>query len=202
MPGLTGVTASDGGTYNAVTGIVSFPAVAIASGVTVNRTIGFVPPVALPSIKNTATSSSATPDPTPGNNNGTNPESSVSTTLGAIADVVTTKSGPTATTAGRTISYTIATANSRLDGSHGIRRRYVQPSYRDCYIPWDCTRQWRISQSDDRLCRPRYPDLNQKYGSELLDDSRPDRHQQRRQHHQSRRHSHQLICCHQHHAQR
>ncbi|MCC3486382.1 DUF4347 domain-containing protein [Microcoleus sp. PH2017_14_LAR_D_A] len=119
IPGLTGVTASDGGTYNAVTGIVSFPAVAIASGVTVNRTIGFVPPVALPSIKNTATSSSATPDPTPGNNNGTNPESSVSTTLGAIADVVTTKSGPTATTAGRTISYTIATANigpSQADG--------------------------------------------------------------------------------------
>ncbi|WP_293363586.1 DUF4347 domain-containing protein, partial [Microcoleus sp. CAWBG52] len=120
IPGLTGVTASDGGTYNAVTGIVSFPAVAIASGVTVNRTIGFVPPVALPSIKNTATSSSATPDPTPGNNNGTNPESSVSTTLGAIADVVTTKSGPTATTAGRTISYTIATANIGPSQAEGV----------------------------------------------------------------------------------
>ncbi|TAF56802.1 MAG: DUF4347 domain-containing protein [Oscillatoriales cyanobacterium] len=120
IPGLTGVTASDGGSYNAATGIVTFPAVAIASGITVNRTIGFVPPATLPSISNTARSSSATPDPTQGNNDGTNPESRVSTTLGAIADVVTSKSGPTATTAGRTITYTISTANIGPSQAEGV----------------------------------------------------------------------------------
>jgi uncharacterized repeat protein (TIGR01451 family) len=120
IPGLTGVTASDGGTYNAATGIVSFPGISIANGITVNRTIGFVPPATLTSIKNTAKSSSVTPDPTPGNNDGTNPNSTVSTTLGAIADVVTTKTGPTVTTAGAAVTYAIATANNGPSPAEGV----------------------------------------------------------------------------------
>ncbi|MEG5247824.1 DUF4347 domain-containing protein, partial [Microcoleus sp. ARI1-A1] len=99
VPGLTAVTASDGGTYNPTTGIVSFPGIAIANGTTVNRTIGFVPPATLTTVSNTARSTSATADPTPGNNDGTNPNSTVRTSIGAVADVVTTKSGPTVTTA-------------------------------------------------------------------------------------------------------
>ncbi|MEG4641078.1 DUF4347 domain-containing protein, partial [Microcoleus sp. Aus8_D4] len=120
IPGLTGVTVSDGGTYNPTTGIVSFPGIAIANGTTVTRTIGFVPPATLTSVSNTAKSTSVTPDPTPGNNDGTNPESTVSTTIGAVADVVTTKSGPTATTAGRTVSYTIATVNNGPSPAAGV----------------------------------------------------------------------------------
>ena len=115
IPGLTGVTASDGGTYNSTTGIVTFTPVTIANGITVNRTIGFIAPVTLTAVRNTARSSSTTPDPTPGNNDGTNPNSSVSTTINSLpgaADIATTKTGPTATTAGATVSYTIATVNN------------------------------------------------------------------------------------------
>ena len=112
IPGLTGVTASEGGTYDSVTGIVTFPAVAIANGNTVTRTIGLIAPPTLSAVSNTARSTSLTPDPTPSNNDGTNPNSSVNTTIGALADIVTSKSGPTATTAGATVSYTIATVNN------------------------------------------------------------------------------------------
>ena len=117
IPGLTGVTASDGGVYNSTTGIITFPPVAIANGTTVNRTIGFIAPATVSAVSNTARSSSATPDPTPGNNNGTNPNASVNTTIGAApslasADIATSKTGPTATNAGAAVSYTIAAVNN------------------------------------------------------------------------------------------
>ena len=112
IPGLIGVTASDGGTYNPTTGIVTFAPVAIASATTVTRTIGFIAPASIDAVSNTARSSSATPDPTPGNNNGTNPNASVNTTIGTLADVVTTKTGPVGATAGAAVSYAIATVNN------------------------------------------------------------------------------------------
>ncbi|MEG3858271.1 DUF4347 domain-containing protein, partial [Microcoleus sp. herbarium12] len=113
VPGLTGVTASDNGTYNAATGVVSFPPVAIANGTTALRTIGFtVPLTATIPISNTARSSSITPDLIPGNNNGSNPNASVTTTIAARADVVTQKTAPASINAGGTLTYTITTSNS------------------------------------------------------------------------------------------
>ncbi|MEG3849564.1 DUF4347 domain-containing protein, partial [Microcoleus sp. herbarium13] len=120
IPGLIGVTASDGGTYNPTTGIVTFPPVAtLPNAGTVSRTVSFVTPVTLSTISNTARSTSATPDPIATNNNGsptnkdgTPTRSSVTTTLTPSADVVTTKTGPLSTTAGASVSYTIAAVNS------------------------------------------------------------------------------------------
>ncbi|MEG4341879.1 DUF4347 domain-containing protein, partial [Microcoleus sp. A003_D6] len=117
IPGLTGVSISDGGTYDPVSGIVTFPVQAtLQNAGTLSHTVSFVPPATLSVISNTARSSSATPDPIATNNNGsaTNKDgtptgSSVSTTLSPSADIVTTKSGPTATEAGAAVSYTIAT---------------------------------------------------------------------------------------------
>jgi len=76
VPGLTGVTASDGGVYEPATGIVPEGPVAIARE-TVTRTIGFTVPPPLTSIRNTARSTSLTPDSPPPNNNGTNPNATV-----------------------------------------------------------------------------------------------------------------------------
>ena len=120
IPGLTGVTASDGGIYDATTGIISFGPVAIANAQTVTQTIGFIAPPTLTAVRNTARSTSVTPDPTPGNNDGTNPNSSVNTTIGALADIVTSKSGPTATTAGATVSYTITTVNNGPSSAEAV----------------------------------------------------------------------------------
>ena len=76
VPGLTGVTASNGGVYEPATGIVPEGPVAIARE-TVTRTIGFTVPPPLTSIRNTARSTSITPDSTGPNNNGTNPNATV-----------------------------------------------------------------------------------------------------------------------------
>ena len=113
VPGLTGVTASDNGTYNAATGVVTFPPVAIANGTTATRRIGFtVPLTATLAISNTARSSSITPDLIPGNNNGTNPNANVTTTIAPRADVATQKTAPANINAGGTLTYTITTTNN------------------------------------------------------------------------------------------
>ena len=112
VPGLTGVTASNGGVYDPVTGIVTFAPVAIANAETVSRTIGFTVPPTLTSISNTARSTSITPDSTPTNNNGTNPNATVTTLIDAVADVVTQKTAPASINAGDTLLYTITTTNN------------------------------------------------------------------------------------------
>jgi uncharacterized repeat protein (TIGR01451 family) len=114
VPGLTGVVVSNGGTYNAVTGIVSFPSIpSLPSGVpaTTVNTVSFIAPAGL-SVTNTASSTSPTPDPTPTNNNGTSPTATVTTALTPTADVVTTKTGSATAVASATVSYTISTVNN------------------------------------------------------------------------------------------
>ncbi|MEG5031952.1 DUF4347 domain-containing protein, partial [Microcoleus sp. AT3-D2] len=112
VPGLTGVTASNGGVYDPATGIVTFTPVAIANAETVTRTIGFTVPPTLTSISNTARSTSITPDSTPANNNGTNPNATVTTSIEAVADVVTQKTALPSIKVGDTLLYTITTTNN------------------------------------------------------------------------------------------
>ncbi|NJM60897.1 MAG: DUF11 domain-containing protein [Oscillatoriales cyanobacterium RU_3_3] len=81
--GLTGVTASNGGTYNPATGVVTFPAIAsLASGTgnAVTRTVSFPVP-ASGSVANTARSTAETPDPNSNNNNGTAANAQVTTAI-------------------------------------------------------------------------------------------------------------------------
>ncbi|MEG4044318.1 DUF4347 domain-containing protein, partial [Microcoleus sp. Pol17_C1] len=113
VPNLTIVSLSSG-TYDPITGIVTFSSVpSLASGApaAITNTVSFIaPPDA--SVTNTARSTSPTPDPFPENNNGTDPLAKVTTTLTPSADVVTTKTGTTTETVGRTVSYTISTVNN------------------------------------------------------------------------------------------
>lgn len=111
VPGLTGVTASNGGVYEPATGIVPEGPVAIARE-TVTRTIGLTVPPTLTSIRNTARSTSIAPDSTPANNNGTNPNATVTTSIDAVADIVTQKTAPASINAGDTLLYTITTTNN------------------------------------------------------------------------------------------
>ncbi|MEG4840004.1 DUF4347 domain-containing protein, partial [Microcoleus sp. B9-D4] len=101
--GLTGV---NGGVYDDNTGIVTFAAGSLASGVTVTNTVSFIAP-ASGSVTNTARSTSPTTDPTPANN-----EATVTTTLTPLADLVTTKIGDTAAAPGQRVTYTISTVNN------------------------------------------------------------------------------------------
>jgi uncharacterized repeat protein (TIGR01451 family) len=111
VPGLTGVTASNGGVYEPATGIVPEGPVAIARE-TVTRTIGFTVPPTLTSIRNTARSTSIAPDSTPANNNGTNPNATVTTSIDAVADIVT--QGPNA-------AENVVITDSIIPGLTGVR---------------------------------------------------------------------------------
>ncbi|WP_333194046.1 DUF4347 domain-containing protein, partial [Microcoleus sp. Pol7_A1] len=102
VPGLTGVIASNGGVYDPATGIVTFAAGSLANTGSVTNTVSFVAPPS-GSVSNTARSTSATPDPTPGNN-----EATFTTPLTPSADLVTTKSGTTAAAPGERVTYTIS----------------------------------------------------------------------------------------------
>ncbi|MEG4521204.1 DUF4347 domain-containing protein, partial [Microcoleus sp. AT9_A5] len=112
VPGLTGVSVSEGGTYNATTGIVTWPTItSLASAASTNRTVRFPLPATSGPIANTASSTSTSPDPNPDNNNGSSPEAQVTTTITESADVATIKSGPPTAIAGSTVTYTILTEN-------------------------------------------------------------------------------------------
>ncbi|TAH16755.1 MAG: DUF4347 domain-containing protein [Oscillatoriales cyanobacterium] len=111
--GLTGVTASDGGSYNPATGVVTFPAIAtlgIGAANAVSRTVSFSTPNT-GTVIDIARSTAETPDPNSANNNGTAAIAQVSTTITSSADVVTTKAGPASVTPGATATYTITAQN-------------------------------------------------------------------------------------------
>jgi len=112
VPGLTGVTASNGGVYEPATGIVPEGPLAIANVETVTRTIGFTVPPTLTSIRNTARSTSITADSTPANNNGTNPNATATTSIDAVADIVT--QGPNA-------AENVVITDSIIPGLTGVR---------------------------------------------------------------------------------
>ncbi|MEG4403606.1 DUF4347 domain-containing protein, partial [Microcoleus sp. MON2_D5] len=113
--GLTFVSTDNNGSFNPTTRTVIWPAIpTLANGASETRTItARVPATVGASLTNSAYSSSSTFDPDLANNNSSQPISQVSTTIvAALADVVTTKTGTTTETVGRTVSYTISTVNN------------------------------------------------------------------------------------------
>lgn len=100
----TFVSASDGGTFGG--GTVTWPAITIPAGGSVQRTVA----INLPSpgnYQNTSNVTAANPDPNPGNNSATAPTD----TTQPAADVQTTKSGITSLPTPGQASYTITTTN-------------------------------------------------------------------------------------------
>ncbi|TAF04456.1 MAG: DUF4347 domain-containing protein, partial [Oscillatoriales cyanobacterium] len=112
-PGLTGVTPSNSGTYNPTTRTVSWPVIpTLASGGSVTYTITAIAPATPTTITNVAYSNSSTFDPVVANNNTSLPTSRAITTITAIADLATTKTGTNSAASGSTVSYTITTKNN------------------------------------------------------------------------------------------
>ncbi len=105
----TFVSASSGSTLGGGN-VVTWPATTLLSGATATFTVTVTAP-ASGSLFNTASASSPTSDPNPGNNTGTNGSSQVSTAITPLADIVVTVTGPTNALAGSNITYTITITN-------------------------------------------------------------------------------------------
>ena len=89
---VTFVSATGGGVLAG--NVVTWPAIAsLASGAAQNFDVTVTAP-ATGSFTNIVASTSATPDPVPANNDGSDPASRVTTTVSELADVATSKTGP------------------------------------------------------------------------------------------------------------
>jgi len=127
-PETTFGTASDGGTF--ANGVVTFPAIpTLAPGTAVSRTVTVTAPNNAGSVVNRASNTSDTPDPTPSNNDGSQPPARVVTTITSpgTADVVTSKTGPATVNPGGTITYTITVVNNGPNPATNIIVRDTLP---------------------------------------------------------------------------
>ena len=115
--GLTNVTLFDGGTYDSTSGLVTWTPIDIASNANAVRTISFTAPDPdnISSIPGTASSTSQTAD-----SDTTNNSASLTTTINPVADLVTTKTGPSTVLNGQTIEYTITTTNNGPDDANQV----------------------------------------------------------------------------------
>ncbi len=113
-PGLTGVTVSNGGTYDAVTGLVTWTDASLANATTLTRTIILNVPGTGPLVA-TATVSGNETDSAPANN-----RASTSVTVTANADVSVAVSGPATAVPGATVTYSVTTNNLGASPAAGV----------------------------------------------------------------------------------
>ncbi len=117
--GLTTVSASDQGVYNATTGRVTFPGLDLGNGASVAYIVRYFMP-ASGSISGTGLSTATTADPTATNNNGSQANANVTTTATQVADVNATITGPTAALAGSTVTYSALYTNNGPSVATGV----------------------------------------------------------------------------------
>jgi len=121
--GLTGVSASDFGVYDAGTGLVTFPARTLAAGASFQPVIRrTVPASGTISATVSATSDS---DPNAANNNGTAANATATVTVTQVADVAIAVSGPAGATPGSVLVYSVLLTNLGSSTATGVTAQLV-----------------------------------------------------------------------------
>ncbi|RZK63239.1 MAG: hypothetical protein EOO59_00270 [Hymenobacter sp.] len=108
-PGLSGVSVTNNGTYDPATGIITYPAIALANGATAPSVVTFTAPAVGP--VNTSGSLSGGGGSVSSGIFGNN-QATGSIAVTPVADVATTLSGPTTTVAGNLVTFALTTANN------------------------------------------------------------------------------------------
>jgi len=110
LSGNTITFSTSGATYNTLTGLLTFPAIAQASGASVSHTIGFVAPASTGNngqLLATAMVTAANLDPVPTDN-----MAATAIALVPSTDLAATLTGPATATAGQVVSYTATFTNN------------------------------------------------------------------------------------------
>ncbi len=121
-PGLTGVTVNNGGTYDAVTGVVTWSDATLANGSSLARSVIVNAPGSGPLVA-TAIVAGAETDLTQANNRAT-----VTVTITPSADVRTTVNGPAVTDPGAAVVYSVTTINNGASPATGVAQTLTIPT--------------------------------------------------------------------------
>ncbi|MFD1467700.1 T9SS type A sorting domain-containing protein [Hymenobacter caeli] len=114
--GLTGVTVSNGGTYDATTGVVTFAfAGTLAQGFSQTSTISFAAPAGAGSFSPVASVSTATNETSTANNT-----AALTTTVTPAADLVVRATGPATAAVGNPVLYVVSTTNNGPAAASGV----------------------------------------------------------------------------------
>ncbi|RAK66073.1 tandem-95 repeat protein [Hymenobacter edaphi] len=115
------LTIAGGGSYNATTGVVSWPATSLQAGATQTTTVQLPAPAYGP-LMAAASVSSTSADPVMGDNAAT-----TLVTINPNADVATSLVGPTSVTAGQRVSYTLTTTNNGGTTAYNVQQMLRLP---------------------------------------------------------------------------
>ena len=127
-PAAGNVTVTNG-TYNPITGVVTFNAQDLGAGATATNTVSFVAQVSPSTVSGTAASTSSAFDADASDNNGTAPNATVTTTVLPIADVTSTvTSSRPAAVAGQAISFTATYTNNGPSTAPGFTQALQLPA--------------------------------------------------------------------------
>jgi uncharacterized repeat protein (TIGR01451 family) len=121
-PGTAGaLTFSNGGSYDAATGLVTFPTSSLANAATLTNSVTFLAPGAGP-FSGAASVTATTPDATPANN-------TASATLNVASgfDLTTALGGPTSAGTGTALTYTVVTRNAGPSAASGVTQTVTLP---------------------------------------------------------------------------
>lgn len=106
-PGLSGVTVSGGGTYNATTGLVTLPTLTLAVSASQSYAITITAPADITALRAVAVVASSIPEINYANNAAT-----AATTLTAAADVTIAVTGPASAIINSPVSFVVTTTNN------------------------------------------------------------------------------------------
>ncbi|RYY21313.1 MAG: T9SS type A sorting domain-containing protein, partial [Cytophagaceae bacterium] len=108
-PGLSGVSATNGGTYDPATGIITYPSIALANGATASSVVTFTAPAVGPvNLSGSLSGGGGSASSGIFNNN----QATGSIAVTPVADVATTLSGPTSAVTGNFVTFTVTTATT------------------------------------------------------------------------------------------
>jgi uncharacterized repeat protein (TIGR01451 family) len=118
---------SASGVYNLSNNTLSWTLSSLVKDAATNFTVTVTAPNG-GSVLNTASSVSVTPDPTPGNNNGSAPSAKVTTAVTPVADIIVLLSGPPSVSPGQGFTYTVVVTNGGPSASTNVLLKDTLPT--------------------------------------------------------------------------
>ncbi|MGI4738141.1 MAG: T9SS type A sorting domain-containing protein [Janthinobacterium lividum] len=123
-PGLNGVSVTNGGSYDKTTGIITYPAIAIANGASAPSVVTFTaPPTGPVNISGSLSGGGGSASSGIFGNN----QATASIAVTPVADVATTLNGPTSAVTGNLVTFAVTTTNAGVSPAAAVGQTVTLP---------------------------------------------------------------------------